>query len=152
MSEKQQNKTVLLPDGSAENNKLNEEDKYESRTETDSGFLSSGNLLVSGEITTTEEQEPSIRKEDDKDKDKSDISYMHIDSGVDVCLSETFSSLSLKHPDLNDLNSKGEIKEYQRQQQQQQQQPQQQSISSKNRTIEEQPWQIYFEQDEDGDT
>lgn len=150
MSEKQQNKTVLLPDGSAENNKLNEEDKYESRTETDSGFLSSGNLLVSGEITTTEEQEePSIRKGDDeKDKEKLDKSYMHIDSGVDVCLSETFSSLSLKHPDLNDLNSKGEIKEYQRQQQQQQQQ----SISSKNRTIEEQPWQIYFEQDEDGDT
>lgn len=147
MSEKQTNKTNLLPDGSGEHNKLiitSEEEKYESRTETDSGFLSSGNLLVSGEIaTTTEDQHhrpPSSNREENKEK--SDNSYMHIDSGVDVCLSETFSSLSLKNPDLNDLNSKGEIKEYQRQHQ---------PLISKS-AAEEQHWQIYFEQDEDGDT
>lgn len=132
MSEKQH----LFPDGSA---KLSEEDK----TETDSGFLSSGNLLVSGEISGEQQTQSKTIDDDDADGDKLDKSYMHIDSGVDVCLSETFSSLSLKHPDLNDLNSKGGVKDHQRQQQHQ---------PNTKTTAEEQPWQIYFEQDEDGDT
>lgn len=118
----------LVPDGSA-SRKLSEEDKYEGRTETDSGFLSGGNLLVSGEIGP-EEADGTAEKAP---------TYMHIDSGVDVCLSETFSGLSLKHPDLNDLNAttKGAIKET--------------NIKQQPKT-EEQPWQLYFEQDEDGDT
>lgn len=149
MSEKHQNKTDLFPDGS-EHYKLTEEDKYESRTETDSGFLSGGNLLVSGEITSQEEEEkkqqPTVIDSSRNDKEQSEVAYMHIDSGVDVCLSETFSSLSLKHPDLNDLNSKGTtssttIKD------------QKPAVIIKTTPSEEQqPWQIYFEQDEDGDT
>lgn len=147
MSEKhQQNKTDLFPDGS-DDYKLNEELK----TETDSGFLSGGNILVSGEINIDQEEEdekrrqqssspPPTRREDNKEK-----AYMHIDSGVDVCLSEKLSSLSLNHPELNDLNSNKQqqksssiitkLDDENRQQQQQQQ-----------------PWQIYFQQDEDGDT
>lgn len=145
MSEKHQQQH-LFPDGSQNYNKLTEEDKYESRTETDSGFLSSGNLLVSGEITASQEEEedyktpsqqPPTSSRDDKEENQS--SYMHIDSGVDVCLSENFSSLSLKHPDLNDLNSKGSQKPST-------------IITTTKEEQQQQSWQNHFEQDEDGDT
>lgn len=101
---------------------------YES-SRTDSGFLSGGNLIVSEEITS-EEQDSGVAKQRHVEEP-----YMHIDSGVDI-LSQTFSSLNLKHPDLNDLSCK-DIKE----------------TSTKQRVkVEEQQWEIYYGQDEDGDT
>lgn len=131
MSGKQGKSSNLFPDGSQ---KLSEEDKcglYES-SRTDSGFLSGGNLIVSGEITSEEQPQDSGPVEDETSPEKS---YMHIDSGVDFC--ETFSNLSLKHPDLNDLNSKG-LKEI--------------AVAKQPVRTEEDPWDIYFQQDEDGDT
>lgn len=128
MSGRQNNPNTMISDGSQ---KLTEEDKcglYES-SRTDSGFLSGGNLIVSGEITSEEQDSGLAPKESHTEEP-----YMHIDSGVDV-LSQTFSSLSLKHPDLNDLSCK-ELKE-----------------EPKPRVaVEEQPWEIYYGQDEDGDT
>lgn len=121
----------MISDGS---HKLTDEDKcglYES-SRTDSGFLSGGNLIVSGEITSEEqEQDSGVAPKEVHIEEP----YMHIDSGLDV-LSQTLSSLSLKHPDLNDLSCK-DLKE----------------ATSKQRVKEqEQPWEIYYGQDEDGDT
>lgn len=120
------NKTDLFPDGSGDY-KLSEESRVET---VDSGFLSGGNILVSEEI---EQQPPppppSLRPNDPQS------AHMHIDSGVD--LSEKLSNLSLKHPELNDLNTPS---------------------AKPNKTTKneeqnnKQPWEIYFEQDEDGDT
>lgn len=136
------NKTDLFPDGSGDY-KLSEE----ARAETDSGFLSGGNILVSGEICSQEQEEESLvpppaqpSRQDQQEKE----AYMHIDSGVDLCLSEKLSGLSLKHPELNDLNASskavaGAIKP-----------PPPSIITTKEEPP--QPWQIYFEQDEDGDT
>ncbi|RZC34589.1 cactus isoform 2 [Asbolus verrucosus] len=110
--------------------KLTEEDKfgvYESST-TDSGFISGGNLVVSGEIAS-EEATPESLVGHQQD------SYMRLDSGVD--LSESFSGLNIKNPDLNDLSC------------------------TKTKPTPEPPvetakqddlWKEYFQQDEDGDT
>lgn len=119
MSGNQQKTSDLLPDGPQ---KL-ETDKCEqySSFRTDSGFLSGGNLVVSGEIASEDEK---VQPEE---------THMHLDSGVDVGLSETFSNLSLKHPELNDLSSIGQKSE---------------KIAQK----EKQPWEVYYQQDEDGDT
>lgn len=119
----------MISDGTQ---KLTEEDKcgvYES-SRTDSGFLSGGSLIVSGEITSEEQDSGVLAKEIHTEEP-----YMHIDSGVDV-LSQTFSSLCLQHPDLNDLSCK-ELKE---------------ETSKPRVTVEDQPWEIYYGQDEDGDT
>lgn len=148
MSEKHHNQTDLFPDGS-DKQKLSEE--YESRTETDSGFLSGGNILVSEEIhQDVVEKQPTTtesNRRDDHEK-QSEKAYMHIDSGVDVCLSKTFSNLSLTHPELNDLNASKEKE----QQKQHIHSPSVVITKSESQQQQQQPWEIYFEQDEDGDT
>lgn len=140
MSNKQQN-TNIFPDAPG---KVTDDDKcglYES-SRTDSGFISSGNLLVSGEIVSEEIQPEPVDSgiiEDKKDQD-----YMRLDSGV--CLSESFSNLNIKSG-LNDLNSP-KIK-----------QTPVESFLRSDPKINKQPvgkddipWKIYYEQDEDGDT
>lgn len=92
---------------------------YEQRT--DSGFLSGENITDSCELKSEDRDEGN---RDDKQGD-----YMHLDSGVDICLSETLSSLSLKHPELNDLSGKETVK-----------------------PAPEPSWEQHYEQDEDGDT
>ncbi|KAJ3621812.1 hypothetical protein MTP99_002365 [Tenebrio molitor] len=122
MSGKQDKDTRSVPDA-----KLTEDDKfgiYESST-TDSGFISGANLTVSGEIKSEE----VIQESGDN--------YMRLDSGVD--LSESFSGLKIKNPDLNDLSCT-KIK---------------QSATSKppvEETTKDDLWKEYFQQDEDGDT
>lgn len=123
---------------------------------TDSGFLSGANLsseCPSVEIT------PSSRILEDPEEGKEDPNiFMKLDSGVDVGLHEQFSSLSLKDSDLNDLNlssskSHSEGHSYtsniniispssQHTSGQHDQQP--------NDTV--RPWELYFTQDEEGDT
>lgn len=121
-----------------------EDDKcglYES-SRTDSGFLSSANLTVSSDQLLSEEIKSAPDSgliEDDVDKPQS---YMHIDSGVDVGLSETFSGLSLKSPSLNNLNStkirtNEDVSQTQVQTSAEQERP---------------PWELYYRQDEEGDT
>lgn len=119
MSGNQQKTSDLFPDGPQ---KLDSDKcaQYES-SRTDSGFLSSGNLIVSEEIVSEDEK---VQPEE---------SHMHLDSGVDLGLSQTFSNLSLKHPELNDLGSKGQK-------------------SGKIGQKECPSWEVYYQQDEDGDT
>ncbi|XP_069676353.1 NF-kappa-B inhibitor cactus isoform X2 [Periplaneta americana] len=126
---------------------------------TDSGFLSGANLsseCQSVEITSSSQ---SRRLEDTEGKEDANIS-MKLDSGVDVGLHEQFSSLSLKHSSLNDLNvssSKSHSHDYS--------QISNINILSSPTTTSpphttEQPrqqsnyatWELYFAQDEDGDT
>lgn len=122
---------------------LMEDDKcglYES-SRTDSGFLSSANLtsdqLLSEEIKSATDS--GLIEEDDGGK--VDSGYMRLDSGVDVGLSETFSGLSLKSPSLNNLNStkrtNDDIPHTQTNIKSEQERP---------------PWELYYRQDEEGDT
>lgn len=123
---------------------------------TDSGFLSGANLsseCPSVEITSSSRiiEDPEERKEDPN------IS-MKLDSGVDVGLHEQFSGLSLKNSSLNDLNvssSKSHSHGYSHTSNvnivstsppHTCEQPQQESNDPA------QPWELYFTQDEDGDT
>lgn len=118
---------------------------YES-SRTDSGFLSGGNLVISGEILSeeikSEEIEPLTDSGVGDDSIKTSPSLrdpsMRLDSGVDLGLSDSFASLSLKNPNLNDLSST-KIKE---------------PISPVQiqKPEEQPPWELYYEQDEDGDT
>lgn len=110
------------------------EDKFYENSRTDSGFLS-------GHITSEEIRSEEITSATESGLIEEDIkedNLMRLDSGV-VCLSQTFSSLSLdlKTPGLNNLNTtKTRTNE---------------NVDSK--IIEEKhPWELYYKQDEDGDT
>ncbi|KAH1000095.1 hypothetical protein HUJ04_000024 [Dendroctonus ponderosae] len=99
----------------------------------DSGFISSGNLMLSQELSC---EDVAARPQPDsgiiEDRAKSPQESMRLDSGVclssELSLSEKLSQLSLG---LNDLSlPKPPVRT----------------------TREEVPWQLYYEQDEDGDT
>lgn len=76
---------------------------------TDSGFISSGNLILSGEISTNEQlpsDETQSRQNNTTDKKSDEYSkedYMHLDSGVE--LSESFSNLHLNSDTKSGLNN-----------------------------------------------
>lgn len=118
------------------------EDKFYEHSRTDSGFLS-GNLpteeIKSEDLSATDLEEIPEVEHDTSSKNQE---FMRLDSGLDICLSQTFSDLSidLKDPGLNDLNScKSKTNE------------------NEVRKTEEKPpnqweWQLYYNQDEDGDT
>lgn len=110
------------------------EDKLYENSRTDSGFLS-GNLTAE---LSEEIRDSGPLEEDDlpKEEEKS----MRLDSGVDVCLSQTFSDLSLdlKQPGLNDLSStKARTND---------------DTKNGKSTEDRPPWELYYRQDEDGDT
>lgn len=132
--------------------KVTDDDKcglYES-SRTDSGFISSGNLLVSGEIVSEEIQPASgsSRPLDSgiiEDRKEKDPDYMRLDSGV--CLSESFSNLNIKQG-FNDLNcpkiKQTPVESYTRSDLQKQ--------APVGKASDDIPWKIYYEQDDDGDT
>lgn len=95
---------------------------YES-SRTDSGF-------ISGEISEEQSQLLTESGDIEESVNKEDM-QLRLDSGVVLSLSENFSSLSLKNPDLNNLNSSTIIE------------------SEPEPKV---PWELYYEQDEDGDT
>ena len=123
---------------------------------TDSGFLSGANL--SSECPSVEITPSSRIPEDPEEGKEGPNIFMKLDSGVDVGLHERISSLSLKDSDLNDLNlssskSHREGHSYtsniniissssQHTSEQHDQQPHDPV----------QPWELYFNQDEEGDT
>ncbi|PNF37277.1 hypothetical protein B7P43_G00429 [Cryptotermes secundus] len=120
---------------------------------TDSGFLSGANLsseCPSVEITSSSR----ILVGPEEGKEDPHIS-MKLDSGVDVGLHDQFSSLSLKNSSQNDLNvssSKSHSRGYSSNinilslsPPHTSEQPQQPDDPVK-------PWELYFNQDEDGDT
>lgn len=127
---------------------------YES-SRTDSGFLSGANLLseenLSGdEISTTVNTLSSFEVKSNKSQDNS----MQIDSGVDISLNEQFSGLTLEqklnvkellqgtkcknlnHTDIPKTSvSNFKVKD-----------------DKPSEFIVTQPWELYFQQDEEGDT
>nr|WMZ41591.1 cactus protein [Altica viridicyanea] len=122
-----------FPDASASDDKKG---VYESST-VDSGFISgeiSEEISDSGPI---DDYKKDIPHEDDKK-----VEPMLLDSGV--CLSESFSKISIKEKELglNDLNNPKKV----------------QAIAesvvkpSKTKPSEDIPWRTYYEQDEEGDT
>lgn len=143
MSESYQNTNFLADasSGKVSGGMIDEDKLYES-SRTDSGFLSGGNLVLSGEILSEEiipEHEHRGHSGNDLKTPETQQSLMRLDSGVDVGITESFSTLSLKNPGLNDLNTKTAVQQQPEQHQQQQQQRQL-------------PWEEYYGQDEDGDT
>ncbi|KAF7272968.1 hypothetical protein GWI33_014282 [Rhynchophorus ferrugineus] len=131
--------------------KLSDDEKYEQADSVvDSGFISSGNLMLSGDVSEEIIPKSSGRSaprhqadsgiiEDNEHKTRD--SSMHIDSGVylpsELSLSEKISKLNLESG-LNDLNNPKTI-----------QPPVAADSPADDDDI---PWKIYFEQDEDGDT
>lgn len=119
----------------------------------DSGFLSSGNLQVSSELCSSElDVVPTAPVAPEP---------MRADSGVDLGLSESLSQLTLKQVSLNPLGSgkvqleptvelspvsskiepcDGSIAE------------QHESTKLAETRLNEEPWQLYYTQDDDGDT
>lgn len=135
--------------------KLTGDDKYDlTDSRADSGFISSGNLMlsqeISGEIIVEDDRHtwgeaPSHRQVDSgiiEDKDKQTDQSMHIDSGVcltsDLSLSEKISKLNLE---INDLDHPKTV-----------QPPPVDCLKSTRTKSDDVPWEIYYEQDEDGDT
>ncbi|XP_066246090.1 NF-kappa-B inhibitor cactus [Euwallacea similis] len=126
--------------------KLTENEKSElTDSRADSGFISSGNLMLSQEISQEilpdQLPYPSSHQADSgiiEDSDKKTGSSMHIDSGVyvtnELSLSEKISKLNLE---LNDLNQAKVVAP---------------SPVEPKKTADDVPWQIYFKQDEDGNT
>lgn len=136
MSESNQNTNFLADASSGKvSGGMTDEDKLYESSRTDSGFLSGGNLVLSGEILSEEiihEPEPKGHDKNLKTPETQQ-SLMRLDSGVDVGITESFSTLSLKNPGLNDLNTKTAVQQPEQHQQQL-------------------PWEEYYGQDEDGDT
>lgn len=97
---------------------------YESST-TDSGFLSGGNLVLSGEIAPEDDVEEVGRDGGGDEKDY----YVRLDSGVDVGLNDSFSELNLKNTGGSASEDRGSEK-----------------------VDNQPPWEVYYAQDEDGDT
>lgn len=119
---------------------------------SDSGFLSGANLLSDSNISCDDLSTPVSQKSaPDLDiRSKTSSGLMRLDSGVDV--SEQLSCLSLHKETYNDLNcvknsgsktdsvyntnnleNKSEVRE-------------------REQTVQIQPWELYYQQDEDGDT
>ncbi|XP_078037050.1 NF-kappa-B inhibitor cactus [Augochlora pura] len=130
------------------------EDKREEKGETDSGFLSSGNLLVSSEISEQETADAAATAPVAPEP-------MRVDSGVDFRLSESLSQLSLKQVTLNPLASETVQAEPTFEltpvtsEKLEQQEIEALRINDSQREIEkpiELDWQLYYTQDDDGDT
>ncbi|GJQ71353.1 putative positive regulation of antifungal peptide biosynthetic process [Trypoxylus dichotomus] len=118
---------------------------------SDSGFISSGNIIPLSEEISWEEIRPE-RKSPTVDSGVIDVNLktpefisdisMKLDSGVDLALSQSFSNLHLDLKDKNDLNSGSCLP----------------SGSTSNieynvsNIPEKQQWELYYEQDENGDT
>lgn len=129
---------------------------------TDSGFLSGPNIVsercFSEEISCSEKSVELTPQQSPEQKDRSKYD-MRLDSGVDIGLSENFNSLSIQNASLNDLNASQTktnlvdsipctniyvspaIKEPTQPHTLSQPEPQSSPI-----------WELYFQQDEDGDT
>lgn len=133
-----------------ESNVTEEEKKglFECST-SDSGFISAGNIVYTDEITS--EEFKSERKSPTVDSGIIDVNLktpeitsdtsMKLDSGIDLALSQNLSNLHLDYKDINNLNS-GSC------------QPSSSAVQeSKISNIPaKQPWELYYEQDENGDT
>lgn len=128
---------------------MTDEDKFYESSRTDSGFLSGGNLVLSGEIVSEELEEISEDRNAGnlKTQPGSEV-HMRLDSGLD--LTESLSNLSLdRNSGYNDLSSTSS--------KQCSSTPFSPSITpnthqSDSSKAHEANWDLYNEQDEDGNT
>lgn len=140
--------------------------------QVDSGFLSSGNLQVSSELCSSELKEaappvgpPAASSLASVTAAAAGKEPMRADSGVDLGLSESLSQLSLKQVTLNPLSSakvqaeptielvpvsSKTVQEEERPSTEQQASPA--PDRAEQRFVNEEPWQLYYTQDDDGDT
>ncbi|KAL0267461.1 UNVERIFIED_CONTAM: hypothetical protein PYX00_009721 [Menopon gallinae] len=130
---------------------------------TDSGFLSGANLVSDQNLSSDDvSSSPVSRQKSESDLDielkKHSETYMRLDSGLDLGLNEQFSELTIEQKvNLNDLNACAKSKcsissgfsesnSYE------------QNLKNKPKPSEStvcpapQPWELYFRQDDDGDT
>lgn len=123
---------------------------------TDSGFLSSGNLQVSAELCEPEPS-PNVAATAPVAPEP-----MRADSGVDLGLSESLSQLTLKQVTLNPLAS-GKVQAEptvelapvtsdKREQRDASTLRHCESQRAPEKPLNEEPWQLYYTQDDDGDT
>lgn len=154
---------------------MTDEDKCYNSSKTDSGFISGGNLTVSGEIIVSDEENNTTSSSscnvnklktlqpttttststESSDNNKTyNESHMRLDSGVELFITEGISSLTLeKNSAYNDLDSKFTSTTTNRSRS---------NIKSNidsiksidEKQIEQQPppWELYYEQDDDGNT
>lgn len=140
-----------------ESEKKKYEEEQRDSSHIDSGFLSSGNLQVTSELTTSElTSSDSVPPSTNPTPEP-----MRVDSGVDLGLSESLSQLTLKQVTLNSLGG-GKI-----QVEPTELAPVSLKLDEKKDTVKqhaveesaedqsgitEEPWQLYYTQDDDGDT
>lgn len=112
---------------------------YESST-VDSGFLSGE---ISEEISELLDDNKVINTPDSITEEEKKVAPMLLDSGV--CLSDSFSKLCFKETDSSGTNDLNFLKR-------QEAHVVYPSNIKPNRPVEDIPWKIYYEQDEEGDT
>lgn len=110
------------------------EDKliYDESFTVDSGFLSGGDIVFSGEIKSEEISPESEPVRSDLKVPVEEPELMRLDSGIE--LSEKFCNLTVKYPNMNDLNG-GQRKTP--------------ALREPGKKI---TWEMCYEQDEEGDT
>lgn len=123
---------------------------YES-CRTDSGFLSGANLVSEDNISSEDLSSPKQVKSYDDKWNKNNATCAQTDSGVDVGLNEQFSELTLQQKlgvknliqiaKNKHLNSSGGTKTFLKSE-----------TKEKCKDIINQPWELYFQQDGEGDT
>ena len=128
---------------------------------TDSGFLSGANLVSDQNLSSDDLSTPVSQSGDFNLKEKkTSETYMRLDSGVDVGLNEQFSALSLQQKvvDLNDLSCDVKSKCLTSPELLSNSNISEQVTNNKLKSSEcsvqpvSQPWELYFQQDDDGDT
>lgn len=123
----------------------------------DSGFLSSGNLILYSEELSSENIPEEEAPEQQQPRKTPPVAQepMRVDSGLDIGLSESLSQLTLSKQKLNPLAS-GKVQSeptfelHPFTQSKIKDEEVQEAPRETTATLE--PWQIYYAQDEEGDT
>lgn len=129
---------------------------------TDSGFLSGANLVSDQNLSSDDLSTPVSRQKSESDLDikskRHSETYMRLDSGLDLGLNEQFSELTLQQKiNLNDLNASAKSKcsvssEFSKSNSYEQNLKNKPKPSESTVYSAPQPWELYFRQDDDGDT
>ena len=144
-------KTTPMESNVPENEQKQKYEDQRNSSHADSGFLSSGNLQISSELCDSELNVATTVPAAPEP--------MRADSGVDLGLSESLSQLTLKHVTLNPLTSGKvqaeptvELTPVSAEKLEQHNASMLQPHQSPEKSLNEEPWQLYYTQDDDGDT
>ncbi|KAK1116797.1 hypothetical protein K0M31_018077 [Melipona bicolor] len=146
-------KTTPMESNVPENEQKQKYEDQRNSSHADSGFLSSGNLQISSKLCDSELNVATTAPAAPEP--------MRADSGVDLGLSESLSQLTLKHVTLNPLTS-GKVQaeptveltpvSAEKLEQHNASMLQHEPHQSPEKPLNEEPWQLYYTQDDDGDT